>query len=80
MNDQTKSVGRGKQGNSGFLAMNPLLTVTEVAQLLGISEAWVYQHSCGARRPNLPSVKLGRAVRFRLEAVQAFIESMERRS
>jgi len=58
--------------------MDHLLTVTDVAVLLGVSEAWVYQHSCGARRPYLPSVKLGRAVRFRPESVQEFVRQMER--
>jgi excisionase family DNA binding protein len=55
-----------------------LLTVDEVSQLLGVSAAWVYQHSCGARQPRLPSVKLGRAVRFRPESVQEFVCQMER--
>jgi excisionase family DNA binding protein len=55
-----------------------LLTVEQVAYTLGVSPAWVYQHSCGARRPSLPSVKLGRAVRFRPEAVAKFIQGMER--
>jgi excisionase family DNA binding protein len=58
--------------------MNQLLTVRQVAKLLGISEGWVYQHSCGARRPLLPSVKLGRAVRFRLESLQEFLRQVER--
>jgi excisionase family DNA binding protein len=57
---------------------NPLLTVDQVAQLLGVSSAWVYQHSCGARRPSLPSVKLGRAVRFRPELLEQFVREMER--
>jgi excisionase family DNA binding protein len=59
-------------------SMTTLLTVEQVAALLGMSEGWVYQHSCGARRPTLPSVKLGRAVRFRLESVQEFVSQMER--
>ena len=58
--------------------MNALLTVKQVADLLCVSEAWVYQHSCGARRPNLPSVKLGRAVRFRPESLSHFIQELER--
>ena len=56
----------------------PLLTVDEVAKLLGVSAAWVYQHSCGARKPVLPSVKLGRVVRFRLASVEEFVSRMER--
>jgi excisionase family DNA binding protein len=55
-----------------------LLTVSEVAQLLSMSEAWVRQHSNGMRRPAIPSVKLGKSVRFRREAVLDFIRSVER--
>jgi excisionase family DNA binding protein len=58
--------------------MESLLSVQEVADLLGVSSAWVYQHSCRARRPYLPSVKLGRSVRFRPESVQEFVCQMER--
>lgn len=59
--------------------MMALLTVEQVAEMLGVSAAWVYQHSCGMRRPSLPSVKLGKAVRFRPESVQEFVTEMERR-
>jgi len=64
-------------GESGAMG-SPLLSVEQVAEFLGVSPAWIYQHSCGARRPTLPSVKLGRAVRFRPESVQEFIKSLER--
>jgi excisionase family DNA binding protein len=55
-----------------------LLTVGEVAAMLGMSDAWVRQHSNGMRRPSIPSVKLGKSGRFRREAVLEFIRSMER--
>jgi len=55
-----------------------LLTVGEVAAMLGVSDAWVRQHSNGMRRPAIPSVKLGKCVRFRRESVLEFIKSMER--
>jgi len=48
-----------------------LLDVGEVAAMLGMSEAWVRQHSNGMRRPSIRSLKLGKCVRFRREAVQA---------
>ena len=59
-------------------AVARLLTVEQVASTLGVSPAWVYQHSCGARHPFLPSVKLGRAVRFRPEGLVKFVQEMER--
>jgi excisionase family DNA binding protein len=55
-----------------------LLTVEQVARMLGMSEAWVRQHSNGMRRPSIPSVKLGKCVRFRRESVLEFVRSMER--
>jgi excisionase family DNA binding protein len=55
-----------------------LLCVDEVAALLGMSTAWVRQHANGLRQPTIPSVKLGKAVRFRRERVLEFIQSMER--
>lgn len=55
-----------------------LMTVEEVAKLLGMSPAWVRQHSNGMRRPQIPSVKLGKSLRFRKTRVMEFIRSMER--
>lgn len=55
-----------------------LLDVAEVAHLLGTSEAWVRQHASGLRQPKIPSVKLGKCVRFRREAVLEFIKALER--
>ena len=66
------------QNSGSATILAPLLSVDQVAEWLGVSVAWVYQHSCGARRPRLPSVKLGRTVRFRTEAIQEFISQLER--
>lgn len=55
-----------------------LLTVDEVAAWLRVSRAWVLDHALGRRRPYLPSVKLGRAVRFEPEEVDAFIAECRR--
>ena len=55
-----------------------LLSVEEVAELLGMSTAWVRQHSNGMRRPSIPSIKLGKCVRSRRQDVQEFVESMAR--
>jgi hypothetical protein len=51
-----------------------LLKAGDVARILRVSEAWVRQHSSGARRPQLPRVKLGAAVRYRPEDIEAFIQ------
>ena len=55
-----------------------LMTVEDVAHMLGMSEAWVRQHANGLRRPLIPSVKLGKCVRFRREDVLEFVRSMVR--
>ena len=59
-------------------AMERLLTPREVAQILNVSAAWVYDHA-DRKRPAIPSVRLGKAVRFRPEDVRMFIEEMTRR-
>jgi len=51
-----------------------LLNAQQVAAWLGVSPAWVLDHASGRRGPFLPSVKLGKAVRFRREDVEHFIE------
>jgi excisionase family DNA binding protein len=55
-----------------------LLTAREVARQLGVSMAWVLQHASGFRSPVLPSIKLGRAVRFRQPDIDEFIEHCRR--
>jgi len=64
----------------GFAHHEPLLGAKEVARWLGVSRAWVFEHSNGRRRPFLPSVKLGKSVRYRASDVDAFILECERYS
>jgi excisionase family DNA binding protein len=61
------------------IMVEPLLTAQDVARILRVSVAWVYDHA-DRKRPRLPSVRLGKAVRFRLEDVERFIEAMSRRA
>jgi excisionase family DNA binding protein len=58
--------------------MEKLLTAEQVAQLLNVSTAWVYDHA-DRKRPAIPCVRLGKSVRFRPEDVRTFIEAMTRR-
>ena len=56
-------------------AETPLLTLDDVALLLGVSKAWVRDHAT-RRNPRIPVVRLGgrRALlRFRREDVNQFI-------
>jgi excisionase family DNA binding protein len=53
---------------------NSLLTAAEVAELLGVPATWVYEQ---ARRGRIPTVALGRYRRFRREAIEAWVTSLE---
>jgi excisionase family DNA binding protein len=55
-----------------------LLTAQDVAQWLGVSARWVLAHAAGLNRPVLPSVKLGKAVRFARSDVEDFIRQCAR--
>ncbi len=55
-----------------------LLTARQVAEWLGVSMPWVMQHAAGRRRPHLPSLKMGKVIRFRREAVEKFLDECDR--
>lgn len=50
-----------------------LLSVGDVAKILGVSPGWVRDHATGRRRPRLTAVRLGKLLRFRLQDVEEFI-------
>lgn len=45
--------------NLAVVGMPKLLSVSEVADWLGMSAAWVRDHAAGRRYPKLPAVKMG---------------------
>lgn len=51
-----------------------LLTAEQVAKLLGVSTAWVYEQS---RLGRIPTVTLGRYRRYRAEAIAEWLEELE---
>jgi excisionase family DNA binding protein len=53
-----------------------LLVASEVAALLRVTTAWVYAET---RANRLPHVRLGRYVRYRASAIDAWITEEERR-
>ena len=55
-----------------------LLTATEVAARFGVSKAWVSAHASGARQPALPSIRLGRSVRFAPRDIEQFLQQNRR--
>jgi len=52
-----------------------LLEAEDVANYLGMRTDWVYRE---VRAGRLPHIRLGRAVRFRRESIEAWLESRER--
>ena len=52
---------------------NRLLTINEVAEWLGVSKAWVYDHAT-RKKPFLPCVRLGEITRFRRAEIESFIQ------
>jgi excisionase family DNA binding protein len=57
--------------------MTRLLTVEEVAQRLGVTKDWVWAQ---ARSGRIPHVQLGRYRRFREEAIDQWLDRLERES
>ena len=55
-----------------------MLTAEQAADRLQVTRAWILAHANGARRPTLPSVKLGKLVRFHPEALKKFVEECGR--
>ena len=54
-----------------------LLTADEVASMLQVTPAWVYAQT---RQHRIPHMRLGRYVRYRRSALQAWMQDMERSS
>jgi excisionase family DNA binding protein len=52
-----------------------LLTAVQVAKMLGVPTSWVYEQS---RRGRIPTVTLGRYRRYRAEAIDEWLEQLER--
>jgi predicted DNA-binding transcriptional regulator AlpA len=75
MSSERRQFGEEYRVQIGTAQMKQLLTLGAVAELLGVSKAWVRDHAT-RRNPRLPVVRFGhrRAVlRFRQEDVERFI-------
>ena len=58
----------------GWAVSERLLTAADVAELLAVPESWVREHT---RTGRLPRVQLGRYIRYRHDAVLAWLEAQE---
>jgi excisionase family DNA binding protein len=52
-----------------------LLTAGEVADLIRVTRSWVYAET---RRNAIPHLRLGRYVRYRRSAIEAWMQAVER--
>lgn len=55
-----------------------LLTVEDVAAMLKVPKSWVYERTRRRGKDRLPSVKLGKYVRFEANAVRVYLERQRR--
>lgn len=51
-----------------------LLTVGDVARLLGVKTGWIYQHSRQGCRNRLPGFRIGKYLRFRAGDVDKWLK------
>lgn len=68
------SVANGEPRARGRDRAETLLTADEVAELLRVTRGWVYAET---RARRIPHVRLGRYVRYRRSAVEAWVDELE---
>jgi excisionase family DNA binding protein len=78
---QVEGAGRGRQLSelNEVKTRSQLLTVRQVAEWLNVSPSWVRDHATNRRRPALPSLKLGKNLRFREDQVAEWIRQLSER-
>ena len=67
-------VNSGRPTRSETTGTGTLLTADELAEILGVPTGWIYRQS---RAGAIPTVKLGRYYRYRLEAIERWIVERE---
>ena len=71
----TTAADDSEESDQGEDTRRRLLTATDVAEMLGMTVAWVYEQSRAGR---IPTVTLGRYRRYRPEAIRDWVEQLER--
>ena len=76
---QMEEIGLGRRlskPNEPKTTRSQLLTVRQVAEWLNVSQSWVRDHATHRRRPALPSLKLGKSLRFREDQLAEWIRQL----
>ena len=74
-----EAIGRRRQlfeQNEPKNMRSQLLTVRQVSEWLNVSPSWVRDHATNRRRPALPSLRLGKSLRFREEQLLEWIRQL----
>lgn len=58
-----------------LIASNRLITVRDLARLIGMSERWIHERT---RRHEMPCYRFGTALRFDLKEIRAWIAKFHR--
>lgn len=62
---------------------DPLITTTELAAELKMSEQWVRDHAAGRRQPKIPAIRISGdsrpTYRFKLSEVLACLKNLEQK-
>jgi excisionase family DNA binding protein len=74
MNQATQHLTDERGVPESLPASDTLLTAEEVAALLQVTCAWVYEQT---RRHRIPHLRLGRYVRYRREALDVWMRQIE---
>jgi len=61
-----------QMNGAGVSGDHILLTVDEVAEILRVPKSWIYSH-----QDQLPTVRLGRYVRFRRSEIESFLDQQK---
>lgn len=75
-----EAIGDRRPASRTGIAVERLLTIREVAQLLGVHASWVYDHVRPGCGDPLPYIKLGKYLRFRLPDILDYLDAATRKS
>ena len=71
--------GQVSESNERKEIRSQLFTVRQVSEWLNVSPSWVRDHATNRRRPALPSLKLGKSLRFREDQLAEWIRQLSER-